>query len=400
VLFIALLVVLFLLVAAGQRGGETFFSHPALALVAIGSAAAAIAGGVIALGVAFHDRPTSLLGRVAVVAPLVAILFWGLGWVVVAFGADRELALAPVETAWLLLTVIGIVGGLVAAFLGRDRRVLSAIPLTLGMSWASGSSPRSSATASAANPSGVQASLVGTCLGTVPRPVRRGQYGPRVMRLVVARCEVTYTGRLDAHLPEAVRLLLFKADGSVLVHDDAGGYKPLNWMTPPTVLEEAEQAIVVRKPAGKSEDRLEIRIAEVLSEVTHDMGESAALQKDGIERHLQEELAARPDVLGELRLVRREWPTDIGPVDLMCRDESGAWVAVEIKRIGTIDAVEQLSRYLERIELDGCRGMLAAQVIKPQARTLAESRGIACVEVDLAVLRGLREPELTLFTAV
>jgi hypothetical protein len=220
------------------------------------------------------------------------------------------------------------------------------------------------------------------------------------MRLVVARCEVTYTGRLDAHLPEAVRLLLFKADGSVLVHDDAGGYKPLNWMTPPTVLEEAEQAIVVRKPAGKSEDRLEIRIAEVLSEVTHDMGESAALQKDGIERHLQEELAARPDVLGELRLVRREWPTDIGPVDLMCRDESGAWVAVEIKRIGTIDAVEQLSRYLERIELDGCRGMLAAQVIKPQARTLAESRGIACVEVDLAVLRGLREPELTLFTAV
>jgi RecB family endonuclease NucS len=221
------------------------------------------------------------------------------------------------------------------------------------------------------------------------------------MRLVVARCEVTYTGRLDAQLPEAVRLLVFKADGSVLVHDDAGGYKPLNWMTPPTVMEEAEQSIVVRKRAGKSEDRLEIRLAEVLSDVTHDMGESAALQKDGVERHLQEELAARPDVLGdELRLVRREWPTDIGPVDLMCRDESGTWVAVEIKRVGTIEAVEQLSRYLERIELDGCRGLLAAQVIKPQARTLAESRGIACVEVDLAVLRGLREPELTLFTAV
>jgi endonuclease len=221
------------------------------------------------------------------------------------------------------------------------------------------------------------------------------------MRLVVARCEVTYTGRLDAHLPEAVRLLVFKADGSVLVHDDAGGYKPLNWMTPPTVMEEAEQSIVVRKRAGKSEDRLEIRLAEVLSDVTHDMGESAALQKDGVERHLQEEVAARPDVLGdELRLVRREWPTDIGPVDLMCRDESGTWVAVEIKRVGTIEAVEQLSRYLERIELDGCRGLLAAQVIKPQARTLAESRGIACVEVDLAVLRGLREPELTLFTAV
>jgi RecB family endonuclease NucS len=218
------------------------------------------------------------------------------------------------------------------------------------------------------------------------------------VRLLVARCEVTYTGRLDAHLPQAVRLLVFKADGSVLVHDDAGGYKPLNWMTPPTVVEVVEQSIVVRKRAGRTEDRLRIQIAEVLSDVTHDMGESVALQKDGIERHLQEELAARPDALGEgLRLVRREWPTDIGPVDLMCRDEAGEWVAVEIKRVGTIDAVEQLSRYLERIELDECRGVLAAQMIKPQARTLAESRGIACVEVDLALLRGLREPELTLF---
>jgi RecB family endonuclease NucS len=218
------------------------------------------------------------------------------------------------------------------------------------------------------------------------------------MRLVVARCEVVYTGRLTARLPEAVRLLMFKADGSLLVHDDAGGYRPLNWMTPPTVVEEAEQSIVVRKRAGRTEDRLEIQITEVLSDVTHDMGQSAVLQKDGIERHLQEELAARPDALGGgLRLVRREWPTDIGPVDLMCRDETGEWVAVEIKRVGTIDAVEQLSRYLERIELDGCRGVLAAQRIKPQARTLAESRGIACVEVDLAVLRGLREPELTLF---
>ena len=156
--------------------------------------------------------------------------------------------------------------------------------------------------------------------------------------------------------------------------------------------------ITVRKRAGKTEDRLEIRLAEVLSDVTHDMGESAALQKDGVERHLQEELAARPETLGEmLRLVRREWPTDIGPVDLMCRDETGAWVAVEIKRIGTIDAVEQLSRYLERLELESCRGVLAAQAIKPQARTLAEARGIRCVEVDLAVLRGEREPDLTLF---
>jgi len=218
------------------------------------------------------------------------------------------------------------------------------------------------------------------------------------MRLVVARCEVHYTGRLTAVLPEAVRLLLFKADGSVLVHDDAGGYKPLNWMTPPTVLEEHDDCIVVRKHAGKSEDRLEIRVTELLSDVTHGMGESVALQKDGVERHLQEELAARPAALGQdLQLVRREWPTDIGPVDLMCRDESGDWVAVEIKRVGTIDAVEQLTRYLERIELEGCRGVLAAQVIKPQARTLAEARGIHCVEVDLALLRGEREPELTLF---
>jgi len=193
---------------------------------------------------------------------------------------------------------------------------------------------------------------------------------------------------------------MFKADGSFLVHDDAGGFRPLNWMTPPTMVEDEDGLIVVRKRAGKSEDRLEIRITEVLSDVTHDMGESAALQKDGVERHLQEELAARPEVLGvKLRLVRREWPTDIGPVDLMCRDESGDWVAVEIKRVGTIDAVEQLSRYLERIELEGCRGILAAQAIKPQARTLAESRGIDCVEVDLAVLRGEREPDLTLFSA-
>jgi RecB family endonuclease NucS len=217
------------------------------------------------------------------------------------------------------------------------------------------------------------------------------------MRLVVARCEVWYTGRLTAHLPAAVRLLMFKADGSFLVHDDAGGFRPLNWMTPPTFIEEADDTIVVRKRAGKAEDRLEIRLAEVLSDVTHDMGESAALQKDGVERHLQEELAARPETLGEpLHLVRREWPTDIGPVDLMCRDEDGAWVAVEIKRVGTIDSVEQLTRYLERIDGE-CRGVLAAQAIKPQARTLAEARGIRCVEVDLAVLRGEREPDLTLF---
>lgn len=220
------------------------------------------------------------------------------------------------------------------------------------------------------------------------------------MRLLVARCEVLYTGRLTASLPEAVRLLIFKADGSFLVHDDAGGYKPLNWMTPPSVVEESEGSIVVRKRAGSTEDRLEIRLADVLSDVSHDMGESAALQKDGIERHLQEELAANTQALGgELRLVRREWPTDIGPVDLMCRDENGGWVAVEIKRVATIEAVEQLTRYLERIGVPDCRGLLAAQTIKPQARTLAESRGIDCVEVDLSVLRGDREPELTLFAS-
>src|SRR5437763_509931 len=157
------------------------------------------------------------------------------------------------------------------------------------------------------------------------------------MRLLVARCEVTYTGRLTATLAEAVRLLIFKSDGSVLVHDDTGGYKPLNWMTPTTVVEETDAGIVVRKRAGKSEDRLEIRLVEVLSDVSHDMGESAALRKDGVERDLQEELAARPEVLGEgLRLVRREWATDIGPVDLMCRDEEDVWIAVEIKRVGTI----------------------------------------------------------------
>jgi RecB family endonuclease NucS len=167
------------------------------------------------------------------------------------------------------------------------------------------------------------------------------------------------------------------------------------------MVETTDGAIIVRRRNGSTEDRLEIRIAEVLSDQTHEMGESVALQKDGVERDLQSELAAQPAALGEaLSLVRREWPTDIGPVDLMCRDEAGEWVAVEVKRVGTIDAVEQLTRYLERIrpDLAGCRGVLAAQAVKPQARTLAEARGIRCVEVDLAVLRGEREPELTLFS--
>jgi endonuclease len=225
------------------------------------------------------------------------------------------------------------------------------------------------------------------------------------MRLIVARCEVEYSGRLSARLPEALRLLMLKADGSVLVHADAGGYKPLNWMTPPTHVEESDGRIVVRKLKG--DDALDIRIAEVLSDVTYDMGspdDATGLVKDGVERDLQELLAEQPAWCGEgFRLVRREWPTDIGPVDLMCRDEEDGWIAVEIKRVATIDAVEQLHRYLERIRLDPamgeCRGVLAAQVLKPQARVLAQSRGIACVEVDLAVLRGEREPDLTLFAA-
>ena len=223
------------------------------------------------------------------------------------------------------------------------------------------------------------------------------------MRLIVARCAVEYSGRLSARLPEALRLVMLKADGSVLVHADAGGFKPLNWMTPPTIVEEEEGLIVVRKLKG--DDRLEIRLAEVLSDVDHAMDEDAArLEKDGVERDLQELLADAPGWCGEgFRLVRREWPTDIGPVDLMCRNEDDGWVAVEIKRIGTIEAVEQLSRYLERIrddpELRACRGVLAAQVLKPQARVLAEARGLGWVEVDLAELRGEREPALTLFGA-
>jgi len=222
------------------------------------------------------------------------------------------------------------------------------------------------------------------------------------VRLIVARCEVNYTGRLSTHLPEAVRLLMIKEDGTFMIWSDGGGskVKPLNWMTAPTRVEDEGDRLVVSKP--KTEDVLEIRLVEVLSDVTHDMGESAALQKDGVERDLQEELAAAPSALGEeLTLVRREWPTEVGPVDLMCKDEQGDWVAVEIKRIGTIEAVEQLTRYLGFIRRDpakaACRGILAAQRLKPQAVALAESRGIRCAEVDLGLLRGEREPDLTLF---
>jgi RecB family endonuclease NucS len=227
------------------------------------------------------------------------------------------------------------------------------------------------------------------------------------MRLVIARCSISYSGRLSTYLPEATRLLMTKSDGTFMVWADGGGpsVKPLNWMTPPTVIEETADGVVVRKRAGKTEDRLEIAIGEVFSDVTHEMPEQeAALAKDGVEAHLQELLAEQPHWCGDgLRLVRREWPTDIGPVDLMCRDGEEGWIAVEIKRIAGIEAVEQLTRYLERIRLDpalgSCRGVLAAQTIKPSARVLAGARDIECVEVDLAVLRGEREPDLKLFAA-
>ncbi|HUB37013.1 MAG TPA: endonuclease NucS [Solirubrobacteraceae bacterium] len=237
------------------------------------------------------------------------------------------------------------------------------------------------------------------------------------MRLIVARCEVSYIGRTTTVLPEAVRLLMVKADGTFMVWSDGGGpnVKPLNWMTPPTVIEEepgaAEEAagqaggsrrLVVRK--RRDEERLEIDIHEVLADIDHELDIASSLEKEGVESELQELLAEAPGWCGEgFRLVRREWPTDIGPVDLMCRDGADEWIAVEIKRLGTIDAVEQLTRYLERIRLDpamaSCRGVLAARWIKPQARVLAASRGIDCVEVDLEVLRGEREPDLTLFAA-
>jgi endonuclease len=230
------------------------------------------------------------------------------------------------------------------------------------------------------------------------------------VRLIVARCEVSYIGRTTTVLPEAVRLLMCKGDGTFMVWADGGSsnVKPLNWMTPPTVLcEERDEdgtltGLVVRKQ--RNDERLEIAVAEVLADVDHELDVVASLEKEGLERELQELLADAPQWCGEgFRLVRREWPTDIGPVDLMCRDTLDEWVAVEIKRVATMDSVEQLTRYLERIRVDpamaSCRGVLVAKWIKPQARVLAESRGIDCVEVDVEVLRGNREPELRLFAA-
>ena len=219
------------------------------------------------------------------------------------------------------------------------------------------------------------------------------------MRLVIARCSVDYEGRLSAHLPEALRLIMVKADGCVAIHADGGAYKPLNWMNAPNRLVEHEDHWTITNPKGET---LTINLFEVIEDTAHELGVDPGLTKDGVEAHLQELLAADPTVIAEgLSLVRREFPTDIGPVDLLCRDADGNAVAVEIKRRGEIDGVEQLTRYLERIERDpllrGVRGVFVAQVVKPQAKVLAESRGIAWVEVDYDVLRGAREADLTLF---
>jgi len=220
-----------------------------------------------------------------------------------------------------------------------------------------------------------------------------------LVRLVIARCSVDYAGRLSAHLPLATRLLIVKADSSVLVHSDGGSYKPLNWMSPPCRLAEEPGRWVV---TGKSGETLTIDIAEMISDSTFDLGTDPGLVKDGVESHLQELLAVQLGVLGEgWRLVRREFPTAIGPVDLMCRDSAGVSVAVEVKRRGEIDGVEQLTRYLELLNRDPLlapvRGIFAAQEIKPQARVLAGDRGIDCVTVDYDDLRGMDDPSARLF---
>ena len=219
------------------------------------------------------------------------------------------------------------------------------------------------------------------------------------MRLVIATCSVDYQGRLSAHLPMAPRLLMVKADGSVSIHADDRAYKPLNWMSPPCQLHEEEGRWIVVNQRGET---LTITIEAVHADHFAELGTDPGLEKDGVEAHLQELLAARPDVLADgLRLVAREFPTDIGPVDLLCRDANGVAVAVEIKRRGDIDGVEQLARYLARLDLDGrlrpVRGILAAQQVKPQARVLATARGILWVEVDYDRLRGESLGDLTLF---
>lgn len=219
------------------------------------------------------------------------------------------------------------------------------------------------------------------------------------MRLVIARCSVDYAGRLSAHLPEAVRLIMVKADGCVAIHSDGGAYKPLNWMNAPNRLVTGDGEWVVSNTKGET---LTITLHEVLSDVSEAFGVDPGLQKDGVEAHLQELLAATPAAIEDgLTLVRREYPTAIGPVDLVCRDASGQVVAIEVKRRGEIDGVLQLERYIERLHLDSShgtvRGVFVAQVVKPQARVFAESRGFRVVEVDYDELRGMKPDDLRLF---
>ena len=217
------------------------------------------------------------------------------------------------------------------------------------------------------------------------------------MRLVLATCSVDYVGRLTAHLPTATRLLMVKADGSVLVHSDTGGYKPLMWMTPPCTTVELDGTWTVTNKGGES---LVISVEEVHSDSAHHLGTDPGLVKDGVEKHLQELLADRCEVLGTgWTLVQREYFTDIGPVDLLCRDDAGAHVLVEVKRHAEIDGVEQLTRYLQRVStvLGDVKGVLAAQSFKPQAKVLAADRGITCVQLDYDELRGMASSTPTLF---
>ena len=219
------------------------------------------------------------------------------------------------------------------------------------------------------------------------------------MRLLIARCSVDYRGRLTAHLPAATRLIMVKADGCVAIHADGGAYKPLNWMNAPNTLIEEDGRWLVTNPKG---EELDIRIDEILSDTRYDLGIDPGLEKDGVESHLQKLLAAKPQVLEEgLELIRREYSTDIGPVDLLCRASDGDTVAVEIKRKGELDGVEQLTRYLDRLGNDSrlhpLRGILAAVTIAPQAKVLARARGIRCVEIDYDELRGIPSNNLRLF---
>jgi len=221
------------------------------------------------------------------------------------------------------------------------------------------------------------------------------------MRLVVAECTVDYDGRLQAHLPAATRLVMVKSDGCVAVHADGGAYKPLNWMNAPNRLIEDREEGIWTVTSSKGEV-LTITFHDIISDSNHEMGVDPGLQKDGVEAHLQKLLADDPtSIAAGLRLVRREYPTDIGPVDLMCRDADGLAVAIEVKRRGEIDGVEQLTRYLEFLNRDPMlrpvRGIFVAQEIKPQAKVLAGDRDIGCVEVDYDELRGIESPNLKLF---